>query len=445
MPFLESAAEIPYGYALLAVCLASILAQVGVILAQRSRPAAGAPRLRLNLAGAATIVVAFAMGAFCVHTARVMMSSASIAASPSEAARLYSQGISGQMNGVPMMSLAAMFSIGLCVAGVIVELERFPSPDRRRVVFGLGAFGAIAMWSCALLVHWSATLIKTFAGVAGVDPALKGGLLSRGFDDATAGLRALMPAVAIGFVAATTAAVVLSLFSASPSPPPGQKKAPLLVTLAGLALACLFWRGWSPLHAENTQPWPEPTTGDAVLNVVEPKTPDLVGPDAVERAPVVQVFKDKVALDGYEVEDWADLKYKLQTLASNYRLLHPGESFNHFAVVVLDRALPIGRVVEAGQTLHDASFTEPLFTFTRLETLQRPVLGTLHRVVATGVRVQLFDSYDLEAEGDDLPKDLSWLRRKDFATYDDFARAAVKLRAGGASKVAFDLGKPPKL
>jgi hypothetical protein len=72
-------------------------------------------------------------------------------------------------------------------------------------------------------------------------------------------------------------------------------------------------------------------------------------------------------------------------------------------------------------------------------------LGTLHRVVATGVRVQLFDSYDLEAEGDDLPKDLSWLRRKDFATYDDFARAAVKLRSGGASKVAFDLGKPPKL
>ena len=192
---------------------------------------------------------------------------------------------------------------------------------------------------------------------------------------------------------------------AAPAPAqPRPPRLPLAVSAAALVLAALLVLDARPMAAENAMPWP-PTTGPGLAFPGAPPTPDLVGPDAVERAPVISVHRDGLGLDGTTGETFDSLESKLPTLRNNFRLLHPGEDFNEMALILADPATSIGRLTSTLRAVRGAWYYRPLFTFAKTETLVRPVLGTLERTTATGARIKLAftddkdDDYDPTANG----------------------------------------------
>jgi hypothetical protein len=178
------------------------------------------------------------------------------------------------------------------------------------------------------------------------------------------------------------------------------------------------------------------------LMVVTPSTPDLVGRDGIVRAPVIQLFADRLTLDG---APWSldDLGRALQTLRVNYQLLHPGERFAGDLVMVADRVLTMHRLVTLLRVAHGEHYDAVMFTFAKEETTVRPTMGTLRRVVASAARASLLDAYDREANGGTDPEgDHTVLRAGDFASYDQFAQRLVELRRADKD-VVLDLGKDP--
>jgi hypothetical protein len=176
---------------------------------------------------------------------------------------------------------------------------------------------------------------------------------------------------------------------------------------------------------------------------VVPPTPDLDGPDPLERAPVVQIFTDQLAIDGSSrpLDELGDI---LQTLRMNFQLLHPGERFAGQLVVVADRALGMQRLASVLWVAHRGGYDAPMFAFTHEETIVRPVMGALRRVLSSSARVTLSDAFDREAAGGAAPASNSAvLNAADFPSYDALARRLVQLRRAGTN-VGLDLGRDPE-
>lgn len=72
--------------------------------------------------------------------------------------------------------------------------------------------------------------------------------------------------------------------------------------------------------------WNRDAAGELRLQI-RPASPNLVGPDPVEPAPVLIVANDRTELDGKAMTT-VELGQMLRTLASNYKLLHPEGGFN---------------------------------------------------------------------------------------------------------------------
>jgi hypothetical protein len=439
----------PHGGLLLVACLAAILVQVGVLAVQGLRRSADTAALSLNVAGALSILVMLVVGGWSTSAARALMTAGFHDESASQKATDLSDSISGQLNALPLMATVAMLALILWLIGVNRALERRPSGGARRAFAALALFGGAALAAGVGVVRWSARLIATFAGLAGVDPSEKGPILGRALDEGHATFRsdARVAYVALGL--ATLVAIVLAARGGSGTPAPAAPRrsstvAPLLVTGGALGLAAVLFVLTGPMRRENALPWPTPSSGDDVLLVLDVLTPEVRGPDPLERAPVVEVFNDKTLLDGAPC-DLESLGDKLRTLRSYYRMLHPTGRFNGSAVLLVDYSLPIDRFVALAHTIHDAGYDRPLLTFTKVETLWRPVFGKVRRVVATGARLKLLDHADIEAAGADLAGQGTLgtlLVPDDLDIYDDLAKKVVALRnAGGA--VALNLGKPP--
>jgi hypothetical protein len=441
----ESAREVPHGVFLFVAGLGAILTQLGVILAQRRRPSATAPDLRLNVGAGLAILMMLGVGFVCVHVARELMTSAFRGGDPSQRATDLSRGLSGQLNAIPLMTSSAMIAGILWLVGLNRELERRPSQGARRAFAGLVGFGGVLVAAATGVVRWSAGRIHELASLAGLDPTEKVSAMVRALDESQDHLRSEAHLTTVGLGVAAIVATILAArrdrsAPAHVAPSRPSTVAPLAVTVGALALAAALFGLARPLRAESAQPWPPGSSGDGVLLVVDIVTPEVRGPDPVERAPVVQVFNDKILLDGAPC-DLESLGDKLRTLRSYFLMLHPTERFNGAAVLLVDYSLPIDRFVALAHTIHDAGYDRPLLTFTKVETLQRPVFGKLRRVVATGARLKLLDRADIEAAGDDLAREGTLLTPDDLDIYDDLAKKVVALRnAGGA--VALNLGKP---
>jgi hypothetical protein len=71
---------------------------------------------------------------------------------------------------------------------------------------------------------------------------------------------------------------------------------------------------------------------EGVKLLARPPSPNLVGPDPIEPAPVLAVSEDRTDLDGRLMTS-NEIEKTLRTLANNYKLLHPSETFNGMVVV----------------------------------------------------------------------------------------------------------------
>ena len=203
-----------------------------------------------------------------------------------------------------------------------------------------------------------------------------------------------------------------------------------LVSLAALGLGAALFLVARPMRAENDLPWPPPAAGDRLL-IVDRPTPALVGPESNRTRPRGAAVRRSIALDGYVC--WLDsLQDKLITLRSNFQLLHPG-AFDGAVVIVADGAASTAALAAVLKEVHAAEYTHPLFAFTKAETLVRPLLGTLHRVLGSGIRTTLVDPFDEEAAHDDR-----WRRRGDprsserLPRYEPLARRMLAVRRPGA-------------
>src|SRR5262249_35783580 len=148
----------------------------------------------------------------------------------------------------------------------------------------------------------------------------------------------------------------------------------------------------------------------------------------LERAPVVQVFADRMLLDGAQRAD-DDLEGMLGTLRMNFRLLQPGKRFNGTTIVVAGPDAPMSRVGRVLGAAHDAGCPRPSLTSRGGETCEPPASGTPGRVHAGGARLTLVrPDDDADAYGDEPADARVLLRLADFPRYDAFARKVVALR-----------------
>jgi hypothetical protein len=428
---LSSIRQIPHPWLLIGAAAAVIAVQIAVIVVAR-RPD-GPPLLVNVLAGVAILAVPVAAGV-CVHAARATMLAGFEATDPSEKAEALGAGISGQFNTIPFATTAVLIAAILWCVGWKL------SHDARGSEHGARSFSPVALVGLGLgacmvgVLQWTLDLIHAFAALAGIPPEAKTALLWESLEVGRRHLETfaqLSRWTTIGLGAVAVVLVVLPRRDGAPAPaiPARSDRFVSAATIAALILSGILVIAARPMRAENEMPWPRPADGDALL-LTDPPTPDLEGPDPVLRSPVVMVFVDRIALDGFQTS-LDDLGGMLATLRTNFMLLHPGETFDGNAIVLADPKTPRSRLASVLKILHAGEYSQPSFSFTKAEALARPVFGTLRRVHATAARVALVD------EGGETRTSL---RLADFQSYDAFARQVVALRRSGHD-VALALGK----
>ena len=439
----QAVGDIVYGpaAALLALILV-VLELVVLVIAIRRRRRGGTP-LSLTvhaIAGAAAVALPVVIG-FSVHAARAMMIGVYGETDPSTKAQALSRGISGQISGIAFATGTCTLVVGLWVVGLVCTVTT-PSAEGRARPFPSAILISAGLVPTALgALRWSTGLIRSAAAMAGVPPEDKLAMFEQALDAGRADLTTWAHVSMIAIPILTVLAAVLGVIrdrkpageepTRSPSP-----RGTLIASAAALLLAALLVHQTRPMAAENTLPWPS-SEGLLVVFPNGPPTPALIGPDLPERAPVVEVHRDHIGLDGATVEDLESLEDKLVTLRNNYRLLHPSEDFNGLVLLVADPATPMPRLFSVSKAIRRADYHQLLFAFTRQETLVRPVIGRLDRLYTTCARAGVFYSDWKDKWGDDPDDDAApWkhgpeLRAQDFPDYAAFARRLVELRRQG--------------
>jgi protein-S-isoprenylcysteine O-methyltransferase Ste14 len=444
----EAIDQIIYGRPLAGLALAILALELVVFVMAGLRLRRGRAPLPLKvhaIAGASILALPIFVG-LSVHAARGLMLGLFLdgTGNPIERSRSLNIGIAGQLNAIPFVINAMGLALMLWFAGLAFTFS-MPRPDGRArslppvALVGLGllpiVFGAY---------QWSISLIRMLASVGGKAPNEKVVVIERALDATRARLEVFTRISAIAIPILAVVAVVLIVrrdrnrdAAASPPRQPAGRT-PLVIAATALVLAALLVIAARPMASENNTPWPPPVVGDQLL-VVDPPTPDVVGPDALERAPVVQVLRDQIALDG-QVVDFDSLGWMLGTLRDNYRLLHPSDDFNEIALVMADPATSMPRLISVLRAIRDAQYHRPLFAFTQAEVFVRPLLGKLQRVKTSGARVRLVYADDVD-DDDAAGKNAVALRPQDFPAYDAFARRLVELRREG-KPVVVKLDRP---
>lgn len=435
--------EIVYGRVLAAIAAAVLSLQVVLIVmaSRRRRPGRTLLSMRVHLiAGGAIGALPIAAG-ISVHAARALMFAAfsGLRVDPLDNAEVLARGISGQFNAIPFAASTTLLAMSLWVVGAALTLS-VRRPDGRARSLPPAALVVAGLVPMALgALNWSTAIIKRFAQLAELSPAKKAArmdaLLYGARTELTLSLAWSM--MAVGVLAVIAVVLIIRRGSRGGAPSSSRSaRLPVAVSAAALSLAALLMIAARPFAAENQKPWP-PTIGSQFVWSGGPATPDLVGPDPAERAPVISVFLDVVKLDTAPVDDLTDLELKLGTLANNYKLLHPGGDFNEMALIEADASTSIARLASVLRAVRGAWYYHPMFVFTERQAHVRPAFGRIERVVATGARCRLAYVDDKPDDWDDEAVD-EWkkavaLRLEDFADYGAFARRLVELRRAGKS------------
>lgn len=330
---------------------------------------------------------------------------------PSEKAQLLSDGIGGGMNALMMgLSFTAIVGGLACVAvslavsnrlrargllyaaalspntpEVAAVWARHPGPPAAALVASTGVFALLGLGPIVRAIYEAtSTQIAGYANLTQLDPTEKSAQLARALDQATGTFAAGARHGAIGVaVAAVIAGLVVVLVSPErararllgrPAPAPA---AGATLVLAGVfaALAAGLFLLVRPLQRENAMPWPAPRPHQLLLRAA---TPDLTGPDELERAPVV-TLADRLALDGASVGSAQELHDQLAILARNYGLLHPDAPMPGHLVLACAPEVPAARLRNVLALALRAGYSRPQLAFLKAEVMDRPILGRFER------------------------------------------------------------------
>jgi hypothetical protein len=437
----EAVKQIPGG-GLVAGVTAAVTLLLAYVLLIVNR-AARTRRTRLwQIAAITGVPVATTLDLLAVHAARVTMLSGFASADASERSSVISAGISGQLNGIALLASSSVWiwPLGLFVLHKMLETRRPADSPRFAGPLFLIPIGLVAIVVGSML--WATGLVHGFASIAWTDPETKTARILGALDEGASALRRFAQVSRWTILGLTALAVALIAAGQRRPRPTGEplpagpgRAATWWASALALLLAAALWVGARPLRAENQLPWPAPQLSGEVLAIATPPTPDLAGPDPIVRAPVIQLMADRLAMDTapYSLED---LGGPLQTLRTNYQLLHPGERF-------AGDLITMPRLVSLLWVAHHAGYDALMFIFSKEETTVRPTLGTIRRVLSSAARASLMDASDREANGGADPEgDHTVLRLSDFKSYEPFARRLVELRRAGRD-VVLDLGKEP--
>jgi len=439
---LQVADDVFYGRAAMGLALVLVVLELVVLVMAVRRRKRGLPlSLKVHVIAGAPIATLPILIAFSVHAARALIMGAFDKLDPSEKATDLSRGIGGQMSGISFGVFATGLALVIWVVGFAYTASA-PRADGRARSLPPAALIAAGLLPTALgALRWTTGLIQSFASMAGIPPEDKQAILARALDAGRAELTwyAHISTAAIPILA--VAAVVLIVMRDRERAGEGAARAPsargsLIASGVALLLAALIFHQARPMAAENTLPWPK-NEGMQVAFPDGPPTPDLVGPDPVQRAPVVEIHLNDLRLDGAKDQDLETLEDKLITLRNNYRLLHPSEDFNGIAIVAADARTPMPRLFSVLKAILRADYHRPLFAFTKNWTAIRPVLGKVDRLYTTGAAAGVVYSDGKDKWGDDEDSDAApWKdavapRSQDFPNYGAFARRLVELRRQG--------------
>jgi len=286
----EIARVVPFFEGLVGVWGAALALEIGLLVRVRRQArlhAASAPGGRVE--GIAIGAAAFYVGCVVLATIAGRARLVRAFAAPGTAARVegLSDGLAGLLNALPF-GLETAFPIVVLAActlavqawarcrarGEVRPLSRFVGAALAVVGFGLVPLGIGVIGYCALL-------IKSTAGVAGVDPEMKALMLAKGFEETEPVLARWCAVAACGLVATITGIGIAWLRSAArdaiPRDPRASRRARRLGAV-GFAGALLLVAASLSYRAERRAPWPEPARA-AALNYGAFEASAIDGPD----------------------------------------------------------------------------------------------------------------------------------------------------------------------
>lgn len=348
-------------------------------------------------------------------------------ADPSDKARRVSQALSAELNATPMSlwAVGAAVVLGSVAVAAAVSARRrarglleaarlaaeaptaaaawlkFPGPKTGHVVTGIGAFLSLGFAPMAEAAFAAVIVkIRAFASVASAPPQDKGALFSRALDDASRLLDQRLVMARFGIVVAAVIAAFLvwrfspararaQLLGATERPAAHRLGVGIAIALCTIAVAVGGFVAARPMRAENQLPWPPYEGSERLMAVIA--TPDLEGPDEMERAPVIHLTQGAMGLDGREADADA-IAMELNTLSRFYAQLRPNEPFNGQVLIACQADTSIDRLSEALRAAVSGGMPHATFVFLRRQVADRPLLGHRWRNRARAARTTVVES-----------------------------------------------------
>jgi hypothetical protein len=356
------------------------------------------------------------------------------AVAPEDKALMASRAISAELNTIPMglwavggVVLLGCAAVAAAVsarqrgwglrqaAGLALEapsaataLLKFPGPRTAHLLGGIAGFVILGFAPMAQ-GGFSAIVakIRAFSTVAGLPPDQKGAFFDHALDDATRLLDERFVFARVGIVVAAIVAGFLAWWLS-----PARARARLLgatkpavahegargtvIAFAVIALAVVGFAAARPLRAENQSPWPPFEGGERLMALIA--TPDLEGPDVMERAPVVYLTPDAMGLDGRSADADA-IAMQLNSLRQSDSTLFPNEPFNGQVLIVCEADTNIDRLTAALRAVVSGGMPRATFVFLRRQVVDRPLIGHRWRNRARAARTIVVESKaDVESD-----------------------------------------------
>jgi len=267
----------------------------------------------------------------------------------------------------------------------------FPGPEMMPILGGIGSFLILGFLPLVRAGFYGVTdKIHAFAAVARLPVEEKGLSLDHALDEMARALDRSMVFARLGLVAATVIAAVLAWrFSAARArhrllTPPGPRgTGGVVIALVVIASALVAFVAAEPLRAENELPWPAYEGGERLMALIA--TPDLEGPDEMERLPVVYLTPDAMGLDGREMAP-ADIAMQLDTTRQRF------PSLKGQALIVCQADTGTDRLTEALRAAVSAGIPHATFVFLRRQVVDRPLLGHHWRNRARAARTTVVEN-----------------------------------------------------
>jgi len=169
-----------------------------------------------------------------------------------------------------------------------------------------------------------------------------------------------------------------------------------------------------PLRAENQLPWPAFEGGERLLLSIA--TPDLEGPDELERLPFIYLTPDAMGLDGRETAP-VDIAMQLDTVRRRF------PSLNGQVLIVCQADTGTDRLTEALRAAVSAGMPDATFVFLRRQVVERPLLGHHWRNRARAALTTVFEN-----KADVSSADTTLLEVARFSTCASLSREIVAAR-----------------